>query len=79
MAAQPSDWASWIALATEYGEIFYCWTDFSPTDARASFAAGDTPREFIDGLASEFGLDSYADLNFGNTPPNFDRARYDHP
>ena len=71
-------YAAWLEKAVEYGEIFYCWTDFSPEDARLAFANGESPRDFIDGLASEFGLDSYADLNFGLSPPNFDRRRYDN-
>ena len=72
-------YAAWLAKAVEYGELCYCWTDFAASDARAAYANGESPRDFIDGLASEFRLDSYADLNFGHSPPNFDRARYENP
>ena len=68
---------TWLARAVEYGELVYSWTDFSPEDSRAAFSRGDSPREFIDGLASEFGLDSYMDINWGNPPPGLDMTRYD--
>lgn len=78
LATPPSSgYDAWLARAVEYGELVYSWTDFSPEDSRAAFARGDSPREFIDGLASEFGLDSYMDINWGNPPPGLDMTRYD--
>jgi len=58
--------AQWAVLAAEYAEKFYCWPsmlhDITLNDAMCAFDGGETPVDYVDGLAKKVKL-SYCPLN----------------
>jgi hypothetical protein len=70
--------SNWMVLVDDYARKFYFW-DNALDDmftAYEYYAQGDSPQEYVDGLASRFDLDSYPELNWGQMPPNFNIATY---
>ena len=68
----------WLMLVDEYAKAYYCFED-ALDDTNVAFeyyAQGDSPKDYVDGLALKYGLDSYPDLHWGRLPPAFDLARY---
>jgi len=70
--------SEWLMLVDDYAKQFYCFDD-ALDDTNIAFEfymQGDTPKEYVDGLAIKFGLESYPDLHWGKHPPGFDANRY---
>lgn len=70
--------SNWMVLVDDYAKKFYFWDDAldDMNIAYEYYAQGETPKEYVDGLASRFDLDSYPDLNWGQMPPDFNIATY---
>ncbi|MCB1466563.1 MAG: hypothetical protein KDK08_05325 [Rhizobiaceae bacterium] len=67
----------WLKLAREYGQVMYVWDDFSDEQAKEhGYDNQLSPREYVDGEAERFNLDSWPELNWGHNPPGFDPTRF---
>lgn len=70
----------WAVLADEYAESYWMWDGMIASsninDAYDAFYAGESPKEFVDRIATKLGMENYPDTHSGNMPRGFHMSDY---
>jgi hypothetical protein len=70
----------WAVLADEYAESYWMWDGMIASsninEAYDAFYAGDSPKEFVDRIATKLGMENYPDTHSGNMPRAFHMSDY---
>jgi len=65
----------WAVLADEYAESYWMWDGMIASsninEAYDAFYAGESPKEFVDRIATKLGMENYPDTHSGNMPRAF--------
>jgi len=70
----------WAVLADEYAESYWMWDGMIASsninEAYDAFYAGESPKEFVDRIATKLGMENYPDTHSGNMPRAFHMSDY---